>query len=119
MSTCTLTIVTLDAVKNFFPQVLEGFVSIIRVSFPVIIDKLSYFVFCQPQCRMESMLLSKRFPEGLAPHFFGVNTCWYLSTAVGQVPFPEYIIHGLPEIVLCYCECRTNEEMFLVFCVTN
>ena len=46
MSTCTLTIVTLDAVKNFFPQVLEGFVSIIRVSFPVILDKLSYFGFC-------------------------------------------------------------------------
>ena len=41
-----LTIVALDAVKHFIPQVLEGFVSIIRVSFPVILDKLSYFAFC-------------------------------------------------------------------------
>src|SRR5436305_15279500 len=68
---------------------------------------------------MESMLLSKRFPEGLAPHFLGVNTCWYPSTAVGQVPFPEHIVHGVPEIVLCCYECRANEEMLLGFCVTT
>ena len=68
MSSCTLAIVTLDAVEHFLLQVLQGFVPVTRVSSPIVIDQLSYFAFSKLQGWMEYVLLSRQLPyESLTP----------------------------------------------------